>query len=719
MDTMEKIVAYLKYTSEEGMYYEKLPVVAEEEYTVKEINEKWEVMKDDPIWTYYHIPNILLPMQGWKIHISVSLDEAEEILQCVSKILISLEIPFKHIRSKRSLRDMFSKNGNRVSSGKFITIYPQGEEFIELIEILERNLLNFRPGPYILTDKQWKDTNIYFRYGAFKKMLSPSGELCLIDANGNLTPDLRKPQYYVPAFVKVPKKLVEADSPANGKEQKENKLKQYQINKAFRFSNSGGIYIGNRISDGLKCVIKEARSDIGFDAVSHSAGQRLENEFVSLNKLSNIPGIVKVIDFFKVWKNTFLVEEFVEGIELAQWIAGNYPFSPNDDIQVYFNKIVKIMDQLKDIIYQMHNAGIAMCDLQTRNILVDETLNVTLIDFEIATDSDSESPTGMATKGYTHKLNKIASEKDWYSLNRILQFSLLPIGAVTDIDMNLNAVHCFWIRNNFGQTAYNYFIKYQTECCNHLSNKKEIFKETYSGCKETKVFFEQDIPNTIRNIFEKVTEGLLENCQIDRDSLINGDIRQFEMNCGKLNIFTGGYGAVLALSRNNALPDNINTWIDNNMEDLCMSNYNNGFLSGRSGIAATLYECGYIDESLKLVNSIVSDYSIETLDLSLRSGLSGIGLMLIAFYAETQTYKYKSEAINIADYMMQKISSNEKLTMTDWDSVDVGLIDGYSGFALFYTLLYKISEEESYLQFAHELSLCQVIVGTFPIIFLT
>ena len=698
MAAIDQIVAYMKYTSDNSMYYEKQPTSIDDEYTVDGINDKWKVVKEDAVWTYYYIPYILQPIQGWKIHISTTLDEAQSILERISKTLITYEIPFKHIKSSRALRDMYSKNGNRISSGKFITIYPQGEEFLELIDILEKDLEGFRKGPYILTDKQWKDSNIYFRYGAFKKILSPSGELCLIDADNNLTPDVRKPQYYVPPFVKVPKKLSNADVKPDVCVNKENRLQNYKINNALRFSNSGGIYKGNRIKDGITCIIKEARAEIGFDGANHSAAQRLENEYIALNKLKNIDGIVNVIDYFKVWDNTFLVEEFVEGIELAQWIAKNYPFSLNDDTEGYLKKIIEIMNSLKNIIYLMHKAGVAMCDLQTRNVLIDENLKVTLIDFEIATFPESEELTGMATKGFFHRLNKKAAEKDWYSLNRIMQFCLLPIGAVTDLDMELNRVHCHWIRDNFGKDMYQYFVDYQKECCKHLSNVRDIFKETYSmedrRNKLTVTHYDID------SIKKGLINGLIENCHVEWNSLINGDIRQFETDCGEFNLLTGGFGAILALKKNNTFPEPLNQWIKHCMDIIFIRDYNDGFLSGRAGIVAALYECGYREQALQLAHLVLNKYNRDSFDLTLRSGLSGIGLMFIALYTETKEMQYLEEAKKIASNITHKMESGKPLTTTDWDSVDVGLSDGFSGISLFYSLLYKVTEDETYIQFS-------------------
>lgn len=281
MNGLEKTIMYTKYISEDKMYYEECKDKQEVEFEVKGLGDKWRIETGNSVWKYYNISGMLIPMQGWKIHISVALNEAEEVLRIVSEVLISQEIAFKHIRSAKLLFEMYSKHGNRITSGKFITIYPQGEEFIEILNILEQKLKGFQKGPYILTDKRWKDTNIYFRYGAFKKMVSSTGELCLTDHEGKMVPDIREPRYYVPPFVKIPSKLLEADILPENKEVKENKLKLFKIQKALRYSNGGGIYLGERISDGLKCVIKEARAEIGYDGQKHSAEERLNNEYDS------------------------------------------------------------------------------------------------------------------------------------------------------------------------------------------------------------------------------------------------------------------------------------------------------------------------------------------------------------------------------------------------------------------------------------------------------
>lgn len=61
------------------------------------------------------------------------------------------------------------------------------------------------------------------------------------------------------------------------------------------------------------------------------------------------------------------------------------------------------------------------------------------------------------------------------------------------------------------------------------------------------------------------------------------------------------------------------------------TDYNFGLLTGRSGIACTLFESGYVEEAKRLMNLIIGTYDINTKDMTLRSGLSGLGLSLVAF----------------------------------------------------------------------------------------
>ena len=67
---------------------------------------------------------VALPPQGWKIHVSACLDNAERVLQAVWDYCLAHRLAFKFLRGPRMLLMRNSKYAGRASSGKFVTIYP-------------------------------------------------------------------------------------------------------------------------------------------------------------------------------------------------------------------------------------------------------------------------------------------------------------------------------------------------------------------------------------------------------------------------------------------------------------------------------------------------------------------------------------------------------------------------------------------------------------------
>ena len=108
------------------------------------------------------------------------------------------------------------------------------------------------------------------------------------------------------------------------------------------------------------------------------------------------------IDFFSVWEHRFIVEEFIEGDSLHSWLAKNYPFLYDDDVESYKEKIIFIIKQLTDIVTNIHKKGIVMGDLQPNNIIINEEFKVTLIDFETASSIHETPSVGLAVPTFSH-----------------------------------------------------------------------------------------------------------------------------------------------------------------------------------------------------------------------------------------------------------------------------------------------------------------------------
>ncbi len=212
---MENVLIYYRTNFEDNVVKEifKFPTknleLSKCDYykAIKDILDKDDIfiLVDDK-WYFVNFKNVDLPTQGWKIHISATPSNSIEILTKVSKILVNNKIPFKFLKTFDLFFKQNSKDSNRASSGKFITIYPPNEEiFKKIINELYLELKNYE-GPYILSDKRFKDCKvIYYRYGGIlpiaKSDYLGQKKYYIKTPNNLLYEDKRKPYYFLPYFV--------------------------------------------------------------------------------------------------------------------------------------------------------------------------------------------------------------------------------------------------------------------------------------------------------------------------------------------------------------------------------------------------------------------------------------------------------------------------------------------------------------------------------------
>ena len=315
-----------------------------------------------------------------------------------------------------------------------------------------------------------------------------------------------------------------------------------------------------------------------------------------LERLSDVPGIVRVENYFKTWENLFLIEEYVEGIDLTHWIAQNYPYHPEQDIHAYSEKIRKIIENIKQSIIGMHSKNVGMGDMQPSNIMLSDTLETTLIDFESADEMDNQGKTAMLTVGFADSRNTTNEERDWYGLKKIMKYCILPIGSIEHLDENIKADHDAWILETYGSDFYQYYKDIEVECDTHLRATKE-------NCTEK--LMENRCDMDLMQLIRGLREGLLSNCA-ERVSLIQGDIRQFETPNGMYNVQTGGFGAILALLRTGGLKKDHKEWISHYIQTEKNNVENDiGLFTGQSGIASVLYEAGYKTEAKEIFENIL------------------------------------------------------------------------------------------------------------------
>src|SRR5699024_9131075 len=151
------------------------------------------------------------------------------------------------------------------------------------------------------------------------------------------------------------------------------------------------------------------------DGVGKDALARHKIERGTLEKLKDVSGVVTLVEYFQEWEHYFLVEEFIEGQDLKQWVYQIFPFFKNITIISNYAIIIKIiLLQLFPLIDNMHKNGVAMCDLQPANVIVTNDLTVKLIDFETAMHVNSEDKPSMATIGFVSQEMKVSAARDWF-----------------------------------------------------------------------------------------------------------------------------------------------------------------------------------------------------------------------------------------------------------------------------------------------------------------
>ncbi|AEV95892.1 class III lanthionine synthetase LanKC N-terminal domain-containing protein [Pediococcus claussenii] len=166
--------------------------------------------ENENIFTYYFLINYEIPREGWKIHISSSLGDAQNIITIIANYCYANNISFKHVRDEALYLENISSEANSAESGKLITIYPQNEQHALKIMSDCTKLLSTMAGPNILSDYQFKNSkNVFFRYGLnyASKNRNPD-TFNLISPKGEKQPDSVQPFPKLPKWIQLPQNWV-------------------------------------------------------------------------------------------------------------------------------------------------------------------------------------------------------------------------------------------------------------------------------------------------------------------------------------------------------------------------------------------------------------------------------------------------------------------------------------------------------------------------------
>ncbi|HET6192146.1 MAG TPA: class III lanthionine synthetase LanKC [Trebonia sp.] len=667
----------------------------------REIPAGWRVAEKRP-WTMLVPPAARLPSQGWKVHVSATLDNAVAVLDLVWNYAAAKALAFKFLTCKRDLLDRNGKYANRAGSGKFITLYPVGDGDLEESLSDLTALLEGQPGPYILSDVRIGAGPVHVRYGGFAERFcrDERGEPvpAIEDPAGVLVPDLRRPAFKVPDWVKVPEFLaadvarLESDGDAD--------QFPYTVEAALHFSNGGGIYRATDKLTGDQVVLREARPHCGLDPAGRDAVTRLKREHSALRALAGLRSVPKIYGYFTAWEHHFLVEEYIDGDILWTQFVRRYPLirpsASESEISEYTLWALDKLAKIRNALDHMHERGITFADVHPYNIIIQADGEICFVDFETASLPGEEARQVMGAPGYVSPDLRSGTKIDDYAMACLEVAAFMPLTALFPLDVSKARTLVRTIQERFPVPA-GFGDRILDELALPTYNDPDVKHrhEKAAGLISQLGEGERDFTE----LRASIVRAIVASATPERaDRLFPGDIAQFTN--GALGISHGAAGVLHSLSASGfAVPPEHAKWLIDAARKT-ERDYPVGAYDGLHGVAYALSNLGHLEPSLEILDRI-RNRRFDELSSSLYSGLAGIGLNLLYFAERTDDRRFEQAALGIAD-RLSALSIDVRPNAGRSDGlVPAGLMHGAAGRALLYIRLYGRTGDASLLDLAH------------------
>ncbi|MFE4605278.1 class III lanthionine synthetase LanKC [Kitasatospora indigofera] len=668
------------------------------------------------IWAVVRPTDVRLPSQGWKIHVSSCAEDAEAVLEEVYAYCLRERLTFKFLRGLPILQVQNSKYAPRGSSGKFCTVYPVDDAELERCLDGLGGLLAGRRGPYILSDLRWAEGPLYLRYGGFaeRHCRNEAGErvLALEGPDGRLVPDVRGAGFSVPDWAPVPAAI--AAAVAERAVQKDSGL-PYTVERVLHFSNAGGVYLARDGADGPQLVLKEARPYAGLDQRGVDAVARLRNEHDILTRLAGVPGVPAQHGLLTAWEHEFLVQEYVEGRSLSEWLTANYPLiHPDADpatVAEYTREALGIVERVERALAGIHARGVVFGDLHPRNLIIRPDGDICFIDFELASTAEDFVRPALGAAGFTAPKGYTGAQIDRYGLAAIRLWLFLPLAQLTALDPGKAGELADALERRFPVPA-GYADEVRRLLGSSPADGRAARPELGQRRAEANALLAAPAPDWPR-IRDSLAAGIAAMATPERpDRLFPGDVAQFTR--GGLGLAHGAAGVLYALHTTGAAVDPGHVrWLVRAARNRPAAP---GLYFGGHGVAYVLDLLGEREEALGLLRRLGT--ADEEPGPGLGAGAPGTALALLHFAAATGEARLLDEALSLARSAADAL---EKAGRGD-PRRRAGLLAGASGTALALVRLYEHTGDHALLdQAEHLLELdldrcASVADGTFQVV---
>jgi len=654
-------------------------------------------------WLAYVPEKPVLPVQGWKIHVSACLDNVAEILTAAWKYCIANDIPFKFIRSQELFFLRNVKYAKRESSGKFVTIYPADDAQLQIVLNELGDALDGQAGPYILSDLRWGAGPLYVRYGGFAKRhcIGDGGELvpALEDATGRLVPDRRGTTFQLPAWVTLPE-FLEPHLEARNSATLEGL--PYRIDRALHFSNGGGVYAGRHLPSGEDVVLKEARPYAGLAWDRADAVARLGRERDTLQRLAGLDVVPALRDYFTLGDHHFLVEDFVDGSTLRSQVARRFPIgvlgaSNETAVAEYASWAMDVCTRAEAAVAQLHDRDVVIGDLSANNMLVRDDGSIVLIDLEVATLGGDEGRPTVGTSAFMPPASQTGLAVDRYALACLRLFVFLPqLTALLRLDLDKARPLAASIAETFPVPE-----EFLASAVSVIESAQEPAGATARRSRPTRLTPE---PRAWWEVRDSMFAAILASATPDRqDRLFPGDPRQFLTGASGLNLAYGAAGVLYALHETGAPRQTEHEqWLARRATDPSPGTPL-GLYDGLLGVAYVLDRLGCRSDAMSVLGICVDalDGKLDQFGLDLSGGLAGIGLALAYFAARTDDAALWDRVWEIADLVAERLGDADSVAQTSGGAEPhAGLLRGSSGPALMFLRLHERCPDDGLLELA-------------------
>ncbi|MGH2942356.1 MAG: class III lanthionine synthetase LanKC [Solirubrobacteraceae bacterium] len=641
-------------------------------------------------WVVYAPDRVHMPSQGWKIHASACLDNAEQIVETIWDYCIRERIAFKFLRSRDFLFLRNIKYASRGYSGKFVTIFPVDDQQLERILDALGPALDGQAGPYILSDLRWGDGPLYVRYGGFAERycVGPTGALepAIEDADGNLVPDRRGATFEVPAGFALPECLGPHLAARNSMTMAD---LPYRPERALHFSNGGGVYVAVDTRTDEEVVLKEARPHAGLVQDGRDAVARLEHERRVMERLAGLGLTPAVRDSFVSGGHHFLVMDYVRGKSLSDVVVERYPLitcGPTDAAIADFTTwALDVCERIERAVAAVHDRGIVIGDLHPSNVMVEDDGRIVLIDLEIAADiADNQRP-AIGDPGFASPPSITGFATDEYALACLRLFMFLPLTRLVVLDPG-----------KAGQLADTIAELFPAVPEAFLAGAVRTIADAYAAspsrngrARRPAPAIEPD-PEGWVLARGSMAQAIVSSATPQRDDrLFPGDPKQFEMN--GLNLAYGAAGVLYALDATGAgRHPEFEGWLAERALNP-QPGMRVGFYDGLHGIAYALDRFDRRADALALLDICAAeiDGKLDRLGLDLYTGLAGIGLNLAHFATRTGDGALWRQAVQVAEVVADRLGDEDSVPeLSGGTHPYAGLVRGSAGAALLFLRLY-------------------------------